>query len=77
MEGKAKYYNKAQGKATQRYIAKNLEQVRFYVRKGEKDLLKEEAARAGQSLAQYVIQAVNDRAGRQLLTPSASERADQ
>lgn len=76
MERKPKYYNQSRNKATQRYHAKYLEEVRFHVKKGEKDFLKAEAARAGQSLAQYVIQAINDRAGRQLLTPSASERED-
>ena len=74
MDKKPKYYNESRNKATQRYLSKNLEQVRFYVRKGEKDALKEEARRAGQSLAQYAIQAINERAGRQLLTPSASEQ---
>ena len=76
MEHKPKYYNQSRNKATQRYLAKHYDQVRFRVKKGEKDLLKAEAARAGQSLAQYVIQAVNDRAGRQLLTPSAAEREE-
>ncbi|MBQ7007475.1 MAG: DUF1778 domain-containing protein [Oscillospiraceae bacterium] len=39
-------------------------------KKGEKAMLKEAAASSGQSMAQYLIQAVNERAGKQLLTPS-------
>ena len=74
MENKPKYYSEAHNKATQRYHKKNYDQVRFYVHKGEKDALKEEARRAGQSLAQYAIQAINERAGRQLLTPFAGEQ---
>ena len=70
MEDKPKYYNEARNKATQKYIAANLEEVRFRVKKGEKALLQEEAAREGQSMAQYIVQAINDRAGLQLLTPS-------
>ena len=70
MEDKPKYYNEARNKATQKYLAANLEEVRFRVKKGEKALLQEEASREGQSMAQYIVQAINDRAGRQLLTPS-------
>ena len=34
-------YTPAQGRATQKYMAENLEQVRFRVKMGEKDALKE------------------------------------
>lgn len=70
MENKPKYYNEARNRATQKYIAANLEEVRFRVRKGEKALLQEAAAQEGQSVTQYIVQAINERAGRQLLTPS-------
>lgn len=63
-------YTPAQGRATQKYIAENLEQVRFRVKKGEKDAIKEEAARQGLSLAQFITQAVNEKAGRQIVTPT-------
>jgi len=63
-------YTDAQNKATQKYIRENLEEVRFRVKKGEKSMLQDAAKEAGQSMAQYVIQAINDRAGYQLLTPS-------
>lgn len=70
MSEKRSRYNQSQNKATQKYIAANLEQVSFRVKKGEKEILQREAARKGQSLTQYIIQAVNERAGGQLLTPS-------
>ena len=63
-------YTDAQNRATQKYIKENLEEVRFRVRKGEKAILQEAAKQADQSMAQYIIQAINDRAGRQLLSPS-------
>ena len=63
-------YTDAQKRATQKYIKENLEEVRFRVKKGEKALLQDAAKESGQSMAQYVIQAINDRAGYQLLTPS-------
>ena len=63
-------YTDAQNKATQKYIKENLEEVRFRVKKGEKAILQDAAKAAGQSMAQYVIQAINERAGKQLLTPS-------
>ena len=63
-------YTDAQNKATQKYIKENLEEVCFRVKKGEKAILQDAAKAAGQSMAQYVIQAINERAGKQLLTPS-------
>ncbi len=70
MSEKPKYYNQSCNRATQKYIAAKLEEVRFRVKKGEKALLQAEAQQQGQSMAQYIIQSVNDRAGHQMLTPS-------
>lgn len=47
-----------------------MEQVRIWVHKGEREALKAEAKHNNQSMTQYIIQAVNERAGGQLLTPS-------
>ena len=66
-------YTEAQNRATQKYIKENLEEVRFRVKKGERAILQNAAKEAGQSMAQYVIQAVNERAGFQLLTPSENQ----
>ena len=68
-------YTEAQNRATQKYIKANLEEVRFRVKKGERANLQEVAKEAGVSMAQYVIQAVNEKAGRQILTPSGKEDA--
>ena len=75
MADKPKYYTPAQGKYNQKYINKHLEEVRFRVKKGEKDIIKAAAEKAGQSLAQYIIQAINDREGYQMVTPSLAEQA--
>lgn len=74
MENKKPYYSQAQNKATQKYQAENLEQVRFWVRKGERAIIQEEAELQGMSLAQYMIQAVNSHAGRELITPSDGKK---
>jgi len=70
MEDKPKYYNAARNRASQKYNSANLEQINFRVKKGEKVLLQEEALAHGQSMTQYIVQAINEHAGRQLLTPS-------
>lgn len=53
-------YNEASKKATMKYIAENLEEVRFRVKKGEKDRYKQLAAAAGLSLAEFLKQAVEE-----------------
>lgn len=63
-------YSAAQGRAVQKYIKENLEEVRFRVKKGEKARIQDAAAQAGQSMAQYIIQAINEREGRQIITPA-------
>ena len=63
-------YSQSQNRATQAYQDKNLEQVRFWVQKGERDVLKTVADEEGVSMAAYLVRAVNAYAGRQLLTPS-------
>lgn len=73
MQDKPKYYNEARNRASQKYNAANLEQVNFRVHKGEKAILQEEASKEGLSLAQYIIQAVNEHAGKQILTPANRE----
>ena len=59
-------YSQAQNRATQKYIKENLEEVRFRVKKGERTLIKQLADNAGQSMTQYIIQAINARAGQQI-----------
>lgn len=63
-------YNQAQNRATQAFLNKNREQVRFWVRKGEMSVLRDTAKANGQSMAAYIIDAINEKAGQQILTPS-------
>lgn len=53
-------YNESTKKATMKYIADNLEEVRFRVRKGEKDRYKQLAASAGMSLAEFLKRAIEE-----------------
>ena len=62
-------YNERQKENTIRYIDENLDTIRFRVRRGEKAALEEEAGRAGYSAySRYIIDAINEKAGRALLT---------
>ena len=70
MEKKPKYYNQSQNKAAQKYAAANLDSIQFRVRKGERAELRAAADSEGLSMAQYLIRAVNEHAGRQVLTPT-------
>ena len=70
-------YSEAQKRAAMKYMSTNLEEVRFRVKKGERAMLQEEAKAHGQSMSQYLIQAVNDRAGRQILTPAGADAANE
>lgn len=70
-------YTEASKRATQKYIRANLDEIRFRVKKGEKEKLKAEASKQGQSMAQYIIQAINDRAKVKLLTPTAQDTPEE
>lgn len=70
-------YSEAQKRAAMKYMSTNLEEVRFRVKKGERAMLQEEAKANGQSMSQYLIQSVNDRAGRQILTPAGADAANE
>ncbi len=69
-------YSEAQNRATQKYIKENLEEVRFRVKKGEKLALQNAAKEAKMSMAQYIIQAINEYAGMQLLSPADGQNAN-
>lgn len=62
-------YNEKQKATTMRYIDENLDTIRFRVRRGEKAALEDEARGAGYSAySRYIIDAINQKAGRMLLT---------
>ena len=69
-------YSEAQNRATQKYIKENLEEVRFRVKKGEKLALQNAAKQAKMSMAQYIIQAINEYAAMQLLSPAEGQNAN-
>lgn len=75
MQGRYKGYTKEQGKATMRYKEKNLEEVRISIRRGGKQALREAADAAGLSMAEYVCDAVNAKAGRKIIS-SKVEKED-
>lgn len=67
MEEKKSRYTPAQNKATQKYIAANLEDIRFRVRKGEKQKYVDAAAAAGLSMTQFFISAADEKIEREVL----------
>ncbi len=74
MQNKPKYYSQAQNRATQKYIAANLEEVRFRVKKGERQKVKDKADKHNMSMTQYIIQAINTFEGEEVITPSENVR---
>ena len=61
-------YTQAQNKATQKYKQANTENLTITIRKGGKQALREVAEAAGQSMAEYVCEAVNEKAGRRVIS---------
>lgn len=53
----------AQKRAAQKYIDKNLEQVRFWMPKGSKEAIKQFAAGRGLSMAEYLKKLLRDDMG--------------
>ena len=61
-EKKKRQYSAAQNKATQKYIKENLEEIKFRVKKGEKDRYKHAAKKSGLgSMAQFFTTAANEK----------------
>ena len=61
-EKKKRQYSAAQNKATQKYIKENLEEIKFRVKKGEKDRYREAAKKSGLgSMAQFFTTAANEK----------------
>lgn len=70
-------YSESQKRATMKYQREKMEQIAIRVKKGDREKLKAEAETQGQSMAQYVVQAVNDRAGYQVLTPAEKPQQEE
>ncbi|MCD7806022.1 MAG: hypothetical protein LUH19_01620 [Lachnospiraceae bacterium] len=54
-------YSEAQNRATQKYIRENLEEIKFRVKKGEKDKYKIAATEAGMSMAKFFLTAADEK----------------
>lgn len=70
-------YSESQKRATMKYQREKMDQIAIRVKKGDREKLKAEAETQGQSMAQYVVQAVNDRAGYQVLTPAEKPQQEE
>lgn len=77
MEDRKRRYTQAQNRATQKYIAANLEEVRFRVKKGERARVKGIAKSRKMSMAQYIIRCINTYEGEQVLTPTEGGGEDE
>lgn len=53
--------SKAQQKAVNKYMNENYDRINLTVPKGRKDEIKAAAAKAGESMNQYIVGAVDDR----------------
>ena len=61
MEEQKKKVSKAQQAATHRYIKKNYDRLELMVKKGGKDTIKKAANAAGESVNEFVTNAVENR----------------
>ena len=68
MEKKRNYYTPAQKRAQEKYHREKLSQIRFWVKKEEKVAIEQEAKVRGLSVKRFVSQAINDAAGKQLVS---------
>lgn len=59
----------SQSRAVMKYKTKTYEELRITVLKGQKELLKQTAASAGESLTQYVLKSINIRRQQDGLEP--------
>lgn len=76
MEKKKTYYNQRQNKANQKYQKEKLSQVRFWVKKEEKIAIQQEAEAHGMSMKRFIAQAINDAAGKQLVSWQDSDEEE-
>ena len=58
-------YSDAQRRAALKYRHSKIDSIHFSTPKGDKDRIKQAAADAGQSLSQYILQAVYERMERE------------
>lgn len=68
MDRKTDYYTPARKRASEKYHREKLAQVSIWVKKEEKAAIQEEAKAQGMSMKRFIAKAVNDMAGRQLIS---------
>ena len=66
-------YNEKSKEYTMQYMKENLEEIRFRVKKGEKDRYKEAADNAGMSMAKFFTTAANEKIEREALNTPDKE----
>ena len=71
-EKKKGRYTEAQNRATQKYIREKLEEIKFRVRRGEKDKYKATAERARLSTAKFFLAAADEKIVRDGLAEGSS-----
>ena len=60
-------YTPAQGKAIQKYMKENLEDIRFRVKKGRKSEIRAHAEQQGESMTAFIIRAIDETMRRDIL----------
>ena len=55
-----KGYSQKQNIATQKYLSENMEQIRFWVKKGTRERYKAKAASKGMSLSAYIVHLIEN-----------------
>ena len=69
-------YNERQKETTIKYIDEKLDTIRFRVKRGEKAIFEAETQKAGYSAySRFIIDAINEKAGRCILTMPRERRA--
>ena len=76
MDKKINYYTPARKRASEKYRKEKMEQISFWVKKGEKDAVKEAAKEHGMSMKRFIAQAINDAAGKQLVSLQDSDEEE-
>jgi uncharacterized protein (DUF1778 family) len=62
-------YSEAQRRASLKYKRNKVDNIQIVTPKGEREKIKEAAAAAGQSVSQYVLQAIYERMEREQSAP--------
>ena len=73
MDEKRNYYTPARKKASDKYHRERLAQVRIWVKKEEKIAIQQEAEAHGMSMKRFIAQAINQMAGKQLISSADSD----